>query len=102
MKLLENVVFMDRVICLIKRSSTGDASNFAAKLGMSERNLHRLISDMREVGFPVKYNAEIRSYTFDEPVKYEFSLRVGDHDLLKIKGGQKVCLDVLPFHQHLP
>ncbi|MBK6500336.1 MAG: hypothetical protein IPG00_20205 [Saprospiraceae bacterium] len=49
---------MDRVICLIKRSSTGDASNFAAKLGMSEEIFIDLLSDMREVGFPVKYNAK--------------------------------------------
>ncbi len=59
MKWMENLEFMDRVICLIRRKSTGDVASFAAKLEMSERNAHRLISDMKKEGFPV--NIQCRS-----------------------------------------
>lgn len=95
--MIENVVLMDRVISLIRWKATGDAVKFAKKLGMSERSIHRLISEMRDMGFPVKYNSEIQSYIFEESVKYEFIIKVGDHDLLKIKGGRNPRLDLIGF-----
>lgn len=95
MKLLENAELVDRVICLIKKRSTGDAATLAAKLCRSERSVHRLISEMRESGLPISYNTQCKSYIFDQDVTYEFRLTVGNLDLLKIKGGKKSCLDYI-------
>jgi len=97
MKLLENVAFMDRVICLMRRKSTGDADEFATKLNMSKRSLHRLIHDMKHEGYPIEYCKNHNSYILKEPVTYEFRVTVGKHDLLKIKGGRKACLDLIGF-----
>jgi DNA-binding IclR family transcriptional regulator len=97
MKLIENAELVDRVICLIKRSATGDAATLAAKLGMSKRSLQRLIQEMREEGYPIEYCKHSNSYILKEPVTYEFRITVGNQDLLKIKGGYKYSLDLIGF-----
>ena len=97
MKLFEDVVFMDRVMCLIKRKATGDVSSFGQKLGMSDRNVIRLISKMRDVGFPIKYCTKECTYYLEQDVKYDIRITVGDQDLLKIRGGRKPCLDLIGF-----
>jgi biotin operon repressor len=88
MKWITKFKMKDRVICLMKRKATGDAASLAKKLGMSERNVHRLISEMREAGFPVVYCKASQSYVLDQPVTYEFKVSVGDTELMKIKGGR--------------
>lgn len=97
MKLFEDAVFMDRVMCLIKRRATGDVSCFAQKLGMSDRNVIRLISKMKFVGFPIKYCTKDCTYYLEEEVKYEIKITVGDQDLLKIKGGGQPFLGLIGF-----
>ena len=97
MKWIDNVEFMDRVIGLIKRRSTGDSVSFAKKLDMSERNLHRLISDMRSAGFPINYCTQNRTYCFSDDVKYEFTLKIGDEDLIRIKGGSRYYSELFGF-----
>jgi biotin operon repressor len=93
MKWITNVKFMDRVVCLMKRKGTGDAVALAKKLEMSERNVHRLIKEMREAGFPVVYCKVSQSYVLEQSVTYEFRLNVGDEELLRIKGGKQFRLD---------
>ena len=97
MKLIENAAFVDRVICLIKRSATGDAATLASKLNMSKRSVQRLIQEMREEGYPIEYCKHSNSYILRESVSYEFRITVGNQDLLKIKGGSKSCSDFTGF-----
>ncbi len=97
MKLIENAELMARVICLMRRKSTGDAEEFAVKLDMSKRSVQRLIQEMKEDGYPVVYCKSSNSYILTEVVTYEFRISVGDLDLLKIKGGRKSCIDLIGF-----
>ena len=97
MKLIENAALVDRVICLIKRSATGDAAALASNLDMSKRSVQRLIQEMREEGYPIEYCKHSNSYTLKESVSYEFRITVGNQDLFKIKGGYKPCLDFTGF-----
>ncbi|MFZ1750414.1 MAG: hypothetical protein WAU01_09490 [Saprospiraceae bacterium] len=99
MKLIHNLEFMDRVNTLIRMKGTGDAASFTKKLGKSTRNVHRLISEMKESGFPIKYHSEEKTYYFEETVKYEFHLTIGNQDLIKIKGGRKVGEDMFDLDQ---
>jgi hypothetical protein len=97
MKLIDDAVFLARVIGLMKRKSTGDANEFAGKLDMSKRSLQRLILEMKNEGYPIDYCKQSNSYILTETVTYEFRITVGSQDLMKIKGGRKACLDLIGF-----
>ncbi|HMR88328.1 MAG TPA: HTH domain-containing protein [Saprospiraceae bacterium] len=97
MKLIENAGLVDRVICLIKRKATGDASEFAEKLNISKRSVQRLIQEMKEEGYPIVYCKSSNSYVLTEAVTYEFRVTVGNQDLLKIKGGRRASEDLIGF-----
>ncbi|MBK9257958.1 MAG: hypothetical protein IPM42_21085 [Saprospiraceae bacterium] len=97
MKWINDAEFMDRVTSMIRRRATGDAGSLGEKLNMSKRNVHRLICEMRNFGFPVKYCIKDRTYFFEEDVKYEFTIKVGEKDLLKIKGGKDERRDLIGF-----
>ncbi len=97
MSLIEDVELLERIICLIRKRSTGDAEEFASKLGKSERTVHRLLGVLKDEKLPIKYCSKDRTYYFDEEVKYEFRISVGGKDLLNIKGGRKSSLDLIGF-----
>lgn len=96
MKWIENAALIDRVISLIKRKATGDATTLASKLNMSKRSVQRLLQEMRDEGYPIDYCKQLNSYILTESVTYEFRITVGDQELLKIKGGKKPCIVKCP------
>lgn len=91
MKLMNEAQLVERLFCLIKRKATGDIHQLAEKLNVSIRTVYRLITEMKESGLPVKYCKKEKTYYFNEEVKYEFRITVGNEDLMKIKGGSQVC-----------
>ncbi|MBK8625621.1 MAG: hypothetical protein IPN86_08710 [Saprospiraceae bacterium] len=48
MNFMDDAALLERMICLMRRKSTGDADEFAEKLDMSKRSLQRLIQEMKE------------------------------------------------------
>ena len=82
---------VERLFCLIKRKATGNINQLAVKLNVSTRTVHRLMTEMKESGLPVKYCKKEKTYYFDEEVKYELRITVGNEDLMKIQGGSQVC-----------
>lgn len=89
MKLLKEIYLMERLFCLIRRKATGNVTELSLKLEISERSVYRRIQDLRDIGIPVKYCNHQKTYYFEEDVKYEFRIMVGNEDLLKIKGGNQ-------------
>jgi predicted DNA-binding transcriptional regulator YafY len=89
MKLMNEARFVERLFSLIKRKATGDINQLAEKLNISARTVHRLITEMKESGLPIKYCKKGKTFYFDEEVNYEFRITVGNEDLLKIKGGSQ-------------
>ncbi len=49
---------------LIRRSATGDAETFARKNKLSKRALSDIIREMKEMGFPIKYDKGKCSYCY--------------------------------------
>lgn len=94
---MDDAAFLERVIGLMKRKSTGDADRFAAKLNMSKRSVQRLIQALKDEGYPIEFCKSSDSYILTKPVSYEFRVTVGDQDLMKIKGGKKSCLNLTDF-----
>jgi hypothetical protein len=88
MKMIERLEQIKRVDALIKRKGTGTPCELASRLGIGERTVFELLAMMREMGGPIYYCAERKSYCYE----YEVDLLVGflpkDTDLEKIRGGE--------------
>lgn len=96
-----------RLDALIRRRSTGPPAELANKLGISERWLYKLLTELREdLKCPIRYSRRFRSYYYDR----RGSLHLGfDHhneleepneswDERKIRGkGNRPYLDHLPI-----
>ncbi len=65
MKPIDQILLIERIDGLIRRKQTGNAKELADRLGVSERTIFRLISDLRDMGLPVKYSHSSRSYFYD-------------------------------------
>ena len=97
MNIIDETKFLDRVVSLIKRKSTGNVEEFASKLDMSVRSLQRLIQKMKEEGFPIAFCKYSNSYYFTRQVTYEFRITVGNDDLLKVRGGYMPNMNLMGF-----
>ncbi len=88
-KIFDGFFLLQRVDNLIRTRATGTPEQFASRMGCCERDVYRLISDLRAQGFPIAYDRQVNTYYYLEAVKLDISIIVGSEKLLSIKGGQK-------------
>ncbi|MBY0476700.1 MAG: HTH domain-containing protein [Chitinophagaceae bacterium] len=50
----------------IRRKATGNTDEFSRKVGTSRRTLLRHLKDLKNLGFPIKYNKKRNSYIYTE------------------------------------
>jgi predicted DNA-binding transcriptional regulator YafY len=86
MQIFDDLILLERLNYLIRIKGTGTPAQLAARLGASERNTYRLISKLRDQGFPIAYDKKSDSYYYTAPVKMQFEIAVGDQKLFKITG----------------
>ena len=89
MNIFSDLFLLQRIDHLVRTRATGTPVQLAERLGISERNLYRLIGNLRDQGFPIAYNKQADTYYYSEPVKIEFSILVGQENLMTIRGGKK-------------
>ncbi len=56
---------------LVERKQAGRPTNLAAKLCVSERTVLRMVQQLREHGYPIKFNRMRSSYEIDDGVEKE-------------------------------
>lgn len=84
LKYLERANRMDN---LIRRRATGNSFEFAAKLGISRSLLQDHISDLKELGAPIKFCTQTQSYYYE----YPFRLGIKQKAVLRqINGGLSI------------
>lgn len=66
MALLKYFSRLQYIDFLIRRRATGDLGSFASKNRLSKRNLTYFISEMKELGFPIKYDKARKSYYYEK------------------------------------
>ena len=64
MSLLKYIERLKRMDDLIRRKATGNAQEFAEKLGISQSQLFQDLKEMKELGAPVNYCQISRSYEY--------------------------------------
>ncbi|MBC7776523.1 MAG: hypothetical protein H7246_13905 [Phycisphaerae bacterium] len=89
MNIFSDLFLLQRIDHLIRTRSTGAPAQLAFRLSTSERNLYRLMGELRDQGFPIAYDKQADTYYYSEQVKIEFSILVGQDKLMAIRGGEK-------------
>lgn len=90
--------FIERIDQLIRLRATGSPQEFAEKLEISERQVYRLITHLKEIGCPVVYDKSLCSYKYEVEgeLKFEFCPKLNKNntaqtidktDMRNIKGG---------------
>lgn len=76
---------------LIRQKRTGPPKELARKLNISERWLYCFLDELRtELGCPIRYDRNRRSYVYDKPgkLKIGFYCEITSRKLTKISGGK--------------
>jgi hypothetical protein len=66
MSILRHIKRLQYIDFLIRRKSTGDLSTFSRKNKLSKRGLLNVLQDMREMGFPIRYDKRNSTYIYEE------------------------------------
>jgi hypothetical protein len=86
MSILKYFYRVERMHRLIKASATGSCDEFAAKMGLSKRQLLENVSELKEMGAPIKFSVIKNSYYYGFDWN-PFSSKLEKTDLQKIIGG---------------
>ena len=87
MSLMDHIYLLQHMHDRIARASTGTPSAFAARLGISERKLYRILDELRDMGAVIVYNAERATYMYENEVDLSIRLTIREDSLKRIKGG---------------
>lgn len=76
MNLLDKIRLIERVDALINRKSTGSPQHLAQRLNVSERNIYNIINTMKDLGAPIYFSKERKSYCYKEDVRFSFGFKI--------------------------
>ena len=91
MKLFEQIDLMSRINQLIKLKATGSPEALAERLGVSKRQIHRYIEDLKDMGLKIGYCKRRKTYYTEDDafLKFKASI-VEDGQERKIMGGENI------------
>lgn len=75
-KFIEILNLLDRLHNLIQRKATGAPKELACKLGLSVRQVHKLIALMRSFGAPINYCSLRHTYYYEAEIEFNRNLFV--------------------------
>ncbi|MDM8160355.1 hypothetical protein QUH73_11070 [Labilibaculum sp. K2S] len=65
MNITQNTELIERVIELSENKSTGSPSVLSDKLGVSQRNLYRILDCIKDSGIAISYSRTLQSYILE-------------------------------------
>ena len=90
MNLFQDLYLLQRLDYLIRNHATGSPKELARRLELSERQIFRLIQQMKDIGFPIVYCKSQQCYYYDGEVKIRFEVLINKEKTIHIKGGNKL------------
>jgi len=88
MRFFEMLQKIERVDRLIRLKATGNATQLACRLNISERSTHRLLNTMKKMGAPIYYNYAKSSYCYNTEVEFKIGFSLSNTLSQKINGGE--------------
>ena len=88
MNLIDQIYRLQRIHHLIRRKGTGPPPEFSRKLGISTRQLFRLLEEMKSYGLPIKYHRGRQSYYYSREVDLDISFEIREKERSQVWGGK--------------
>lgn len=89
MNLIDQIYRLQRIHQLIRRKATGPPCQFSEKLGISERQLYRLLDELKSYGLPIEYCRTRQSYYYCREVEFEISFAIREEGRGRVFGGKR-------------
>jgi len=70
-----------RLHFLIKTSSTGSPTELARRFNISERQIYRIIAELKDLGLPVIFDRTKQCYRYSEEVHLTVKITVGEKNI---------------------
>jgi len=93
MALLKYIKRLKYIDYMIKRKATGNPEHFANKNGLSKRAMTDVLNEMKELGFPIKYDRGRNTYYYDEAGEMVKNLFIKDGQVLSKEQIAKIGKD---------
>lgn len=91
MKIFKEINLLERLDQLIRLKATGTPCELAERLEMSEREIYRIISELRAMDIKIVYCKQRRSYYYENETFLKFQASViEDGKERKIMGGENM------------
>ena len=87
MNLIDQIYRLKRIHHLIRRKATGPPCQFSEKLGISDRQLYRLLDELKSYGLPIEYCRHRQSYYYSHEVEVEISFEIREEGGGRVFGG---------------
>ncbi len=91
MKSIKQLERLRKIHKLIKAGNTGTPDELADKLGVSKRQIHNIVEDLKIINAPVEYNRKIKSYYYKKAFELRVRINVEvllNEELVNIYGGK--------------
>lgn len=88
---------------LIRRKATGDPEVLAGKLNLSESHTRHLITELKELGFPIEYSRKLNSYYYTREGRFIQKLLGNDLSDDRMRGitGGKTFLQIFSHADYI-
>ena len=100
MNLIDQIHRIQRIHQLIHMKATGPPHQFSSRLGISDRQLYRLLDELKSYGLPIKYCRTRQSYYYSREVEFEVSFMVQEKGRSRIFGGKQSIINILEDFSH--
>jgi len=68
----EQLLLIKRIHTSVRRKATGSPNEFAHRLTVSKATVHRYINELKNLGAPIDYCKDRKSYYYKEPFELKF------------------------------
>jgi len=93
MAILKHIRRLKYIDYLIKRKATGDLDSFARRNGLSKRAMTDVLNEMKELGFPIRYDRTRNTYYYEEAGEMVKNLFIKEGQILSKEQVAKIGKD---------
>jgi hypothetical protein len=90
MSIMRHIQRLQFIDFLIKKRATGDLNTFAKKNRLSKSGLSIVLQEMKEMGFPIKYDRQSNCYYYEEDGEMVHCLFVKKGQILTKEAAQGI------------
>lgn len=84
MDLINDLLRLQHLDHMVRNKATGSPEKLAYRLNTSKRSIERMVSSLRDMGLPVVYDKERKTYCYETEVTIQFEILVDGNTLFKI------------------